>query len=201
MGRPRSRSPRLLAAGVLLGAGLLLAVLGCSSGASAGKSASARVQHATRGGKAMRRYEYVFPDRAMYVYDIGAGQRLVERVQLPMAAGMRGVVASTRTHRLYISYGGDGGSNGDGSMLAYDLISRRVLWQRHYTTGIDSMAITPNGRFIYMPTGELSSSGAWSVIDARDGSVVGSISAGSGPHNTVMSLDGRRVYLGGRNSD
>ena len=35
-------------------------------------------------------YEYVFPDGAMYVYDMDAAQRLVQRVGLPMARGIRG---------------------------------------------------------------------------------------------------------------
>jgi DNA-binding beta-propeller fold protein YncE len=137
----------------------------------------------------------------VYVYDIDARQRLVQRVALPVAKGIRGVVASPATHMLYISYGGDGGSNGTGSLLAYDLLGERVLWQRSYPTGIDSMAISPDGGRIYMPTGELDSSGVWKVLDARDGQVIASIQGGSGAHNTVMSLDGRRVYLGGREHD
>lgn len=86
-------------------------------------------------------------------------------------------------------------------MLAYDLLSNRVLWQRSYPTGIDSMAISPDGRRIYMPTGELDTSGVWEVLDARDGHVIGSIQGGAGAHNTVMSLSGRHVYLGGRNHE
>jgi DNA-binding beta-propeller fold protein YncE len=86
-------------------------------------------------------------------------------------------------------------------MLAYDLVGKRVLWHRSYATGIDSMAITPDGRFIYMPTGELDARGLWNVLDAHDGRVIASIKAGAGPHNTVMSLNGGHVYLGGRNYD
>jgi DNA-binding beta-propeller fold protein YncE len=44
-----------------------------------------------------------------------------------------------------------------------------------------------------MPTGN-----KWYVLNARDGSVRGSIVAGQGPHNTVASLDGTRLYLGPR---
>jgi hypothetical protein len=147
---------------------------------------------------AVRRYEYVFPDGSMYVYDMDAGQRLVQRVVLPTTRGVRGVVASPSTHTLYISYGGDGGSNGSGSLLAYDLLAGRVLWQRSYPNGIDSMAISPDGSRIYMPSGELEPNGIWGVLDARDGHVITTIQGGAGPHNTVMSLDGRHVYLGGR---
>jgi DNA-binding beta-propeller fold protein YncE len=187
----------------------LLIGLGCSSGVKAQRTAldsnssnPATSQPSARlAAGSVHHYEYVFPDGSMYVYDMDAGQRLLRRVALPMARGIRGVVASPATHTLYISYGGDGGSNGSGSLLAYDLLAERVLWQRSYDTGIDSMAVDPAGARIYMPTGELDSSGLWNVLDAHDGRVIASIHGGSGAHNTVMSLDGRQVYLGGREHD
>jgi DNA-binding beta-propeller fold protein YncE len=178
---------------------------GCSSGVHAQSSThdervagSGAPAQAKGAASSVHHYEYVFPDGAMYVYDMDAGQRLVQRVDLPMAKGIRGVVASPPTHTLYISYGGDGGANGNGSMLAYDLVAQRVLWTRSYASGIDSMAISPDGLRIYMPTGELDQSGVWDVLDASNGNLIATIHGGSGAHNTVMSLDGRHVYLGGR---
>ena len=152
---------------------------------------------------AVHHYEYVFAEGSMYVYDMDAAQRLVTHVQLHItcALGFRGAVPSPPTHMLYVSYGGDGGFNGNGSMLAYDLLSGRVLWQRSYQTGIDSMAIAPDGKRIYMPTGEIDGSGIWQVLDASSGGVIDTIQGPSGAHNTVMSLDGRHVYLGGRDND
>jgi len=97
-----------------------------------------------------------------------------------------------------VSYGGDGGNAGNGSLAAYDLRGDHLLWQRSYGTGVDSFALTPNGRTIYLPTGELSSGNEWLVIDARTGTRTATIHGGRGPHNTVMSLDGAFVYLGGR---
>ncbi len=177
--------------------------LSCSSAAKTGGPAVAGTGAAhppavLSSAAGVHHYEYVFPDGSMYVYDMDAHQRLVAHVALPMAQGIRGVVASPATHTLYISYGGDGGGNGSGSLLAYDLVAGRVLWTRALSSGIDSMAISPDGSRIYMPSGELDASGVWSVLDARDGSVISTIHAGAGAHNTVMSLDGRDVYLGGR---
>jgi DNA-binding beta-propeller fold protein YncE len=199
-------SARLTAAAIAV-IGLLMAI-GCSSGSKAqsdalasGSAVGGSATAAVTSPRSLHRYEYVFPDGSMYVYDMDAGHTLVQHVELPMAKGIRGVVASPATHTLYVSYGGDGGSNGKGSLLAYDLVARRVLWQRSYGTGIDSMAISPDGSRIYMPTGELDESGRWQVLDARDGQVIASIQGGAGAHNTVMSLDGRRVYLGGREHD
>lgn len=201
------RTAAIAAAGALL-------IAGCAAASSGGLSDTAGTsKRAPRRAHAHHRatphshsptvhhYEYVFPDGGMYVYDIDHGQRLIAHTPLPAARGIRGVVASPSTHMLYVSFGGDGGFNGNGSLLAYDLLAKRVVWERHYATGIDSMAIDPSGRRIYMPTGELDSSGVWNVLDARSGSVIGSIQGGAGAHNTVMSLDGSHVYLGGRNSD
>ncbi len=144
-------------------------------------------------------YEYVFPDGGMYAYDMDNGHRLVKSISLPTTAGVRGVVASPATHMLYISYGGDGGSNGNGSMLKYYLVADKIVWTKSYSHGIDSMAISPDGRTIYMPDGELSSDGVWYVIDANSGNEIGTINGGLGPHNTVVSLNGTHAYLGGRN--
>jgi DNA-binding beta-propeller fold protein YncE len=190
---------------------LLAALAGCGSSLHASRlhktappqripAASGTHRYGSVASSATRHYEYVFPDGAMYVYDIDDHQRLVQTVQLPGITGIRGVVASPRTHILYISHGGDGGGSGNnGSLLAYDLVSQRVLWDHAYSRGVDSMAISPDGRRIYLPDGELSTDGIWSVVDAGTGDVIGEIPAGLGPHNTVMSLDGKRVYLGGRN--
>jgi YVTN family beta-propeller protein len=101
---------------------------------------------------------------------------------------------------LYISYGNDRRSGG--SMLKYNLMTDEVVWVKRYSFGVDSMSISPNGNTIYMPTGELASGGIWKVIDATTGNVTGSIdSEGRGPHNTVVSPDGARVYLGPRHSN
>jgi DNA-binding beta-propeller fold protein YncE len=146
-----------------------------------------------------RHYEYVFPDGAMYVYDIDHGHRLVQLVRLPGVKGVRGVAASPRTHMLYISYGAFGGPGTTGRLLAYDLRAGSVVYHRSYSRGIDSMAIDPSGARIYMPDGEGSRDGVWSVIAARSGNVIGSINGGMSPHETIVGLSGKRVYLGGRN--
>ena len=143
-------------------------------------------------------YEYVFPDGALYVYDMDHGQGLVKKVSLPTSSGVRGVVGDAATHRLYISYGSDG--NSGGKLLAYDVVSDSVLWTRSYSSGIDSMALTPDGKYLYMPMGEKASSPYWYVLNASDGSPTGArINGGPGPHNTVVSLNGAHVYMGARN--
>src|SRR5438270_871154 len=99
----------------------------------------------------LHHYEYVFPDRNMLVYDIDNDHRLVEHVRFPQGVGIRGVAVSPRRHLLFVSYGGDGGENGSGSMLAYDLVRGRLRWQWSYKSGIDSPAVSADGRWIFLP--------------------------------------------------
>ncbi len=186
------------ALGPIVGLMALLVLAGCAGHAGVAGPATHSVSAATAGP---HHYEYVFPDQAMYVYDIDHGQRLVAYRSLPGITGIRGVGADIRTHMLYISHGGDGGGEGNGSLLKYDLVANRIVWDRHYSRGIDSFAISRDGSRIYMPDGELASNGIWTVLDARSGSVIGEINAGAGPHNTIVGLSGRHVYLGGRHQN
>ena len=142
-------------------------------------------------------YEYVFAPGNIYVYDMDNNHALLKTVAVPTTAGVRGAVASVATGMLYISYGNDG--NTGGFQLAYNLSTDQVVWTISYSHGIDSHSITPDGTKIYMPTGETSSGGTWYVEDSSNGSDLSTIvTAGVGPHNTIVSPNGNRVYLGNR---
>ena len=199
----RSRCLRSTTALVVCLAGVLSATAGAVPHVSRGHQIAADASLTARLESTVRtsHLEYVFDEGRFSVFDIDRGQKLVAQVALPQARGVRGVAVSTHAPILYLSYGGDGGSNGNGSLLAFDLIHRQVLWTREYGTGIDSFALTPDGKRIYMPTGELSSGGQWLVLDAHSGQELGAIDGPTGPHNTIVSLDGKRVYLGGRSSN
>lgn len=144
-------------------------------------------------------YEYVFPDRHIDVYDIDRGHRLVEEISVPDAHSLHGVAVSPVTRTLYLSAGGNGGSSGNGSLLAYDLLRNHFLWRHRFSSGADSPAITPDGRTIFLPMGERTRSLDWYVVDARTGDVTSRIAGGLSPHNTIVSADGRFVYLAPRN--
>lgn len=175
--------------------GVAVVVLGAA--AAPGSTAASSGQTGRSSAKTLH-YEYVVNDGGIFVYDIDRANRFVRKLVIPQIVDSHGAVASPRTGMLYVSYGGQGGASGNGSLLAYDLRRRRVVWQRDYPNGIDSMAITPDGRTIYMPDGEKEyDSNIWRVVNAATGKVTGSISAGHSPHNTIMGLDGKYVYLGG----
>jgi DNA-binding beta-propeller fold protein YncE len=188
-------------------AAMLLAA-GCAGSArsvtaqSASAVAAGPSAHALTRSRGIHHLEYLFNDGPVRVYDIDHGFKLVESFTLTGTdKGVRGVAVSPRTHTMFVSYGGDGGANGSGYVLAYDLLHRRVVWSVHLRTGIDSGAVSNDGKLLYMPDGELSSDGDWYILSTAGGSVVGKISTpGEGPHDGVLSADGKLLQLGDRNS-
>lgn len=100
----------------------------------------------------IQHYLYTFPDGKMYVYDMDNNFQLVSNTTQPTSSGIRGVVASPIDGMLYISYGGAGGSFGNGSLLKYNLLTNSVVYTKSYNFGIDSLGITPDGKTIYMPS-------------------------------------------------
>ena len=145
--------------------------------------------------------EYVLNDGAAHVYSIDGGFGEVESFPIPEGTrGVRGVEVCAAKATMYFAVGGDGGTNGTGAVVAYDLISRKTLWQRSYSTGIDSMAISLDCSKLYMPVGELASTGEWKILSTVNGSEQGAIQTpGTGPHDGVLSADGKILLLGDRN--
>ncbi|HEV3163457.1 MAG TPA: hypothetical protein VGZ22_05410 [Isosphaeraceae bacterium] len=131
----------------------------------------------------------------LLVYDIDHGHRLLKRI--PTAGlneegkpdNVKGVCASASTGRIYIST--------IKTLTCLDLVSEKILWERALEDGCDRMAISPDGKVIYVPTFEKDH---WNVVDAQSGSVIAKVTPKSGSHNTLFGLDGKRVYLAGLRS-
>jgi DNA-binding beta-propeller fold protein YncE len=119
------------------------------------------------------------------IFDIDAEHKFVRRVTTPNFGGQtKGFCGSAVTKRIYVS--------STKKLWSFDLDTEKVIWERAYEKGCDRMAITPDGRTIYMP----SIDGAdWKVINAGNGEVIKTIAVREGPHNTLCSLDGSRAYL------
>jgi hypothetical protein len=157
---------------------------------------------AARADSAIHHYFYVFPDHTLDVYDMDNNFQLVQQIPFPGTDGGRGIIADPASGSLYLSYHGDGGIHGTGSLLKYDLINNKIVWTQNYTFGIDSGAISPDGKTIYMPDGEAAYDGTWRVINTSDGTVRGTIFtiSGNAAHNTIVGFTGKHVYLGGLNN-
>ncbi len=133
---------------------------------------------------------YVAGKASIRVFDIDSGHTFVRKVKLPADRKIRGITASAATQRLFLSY--------DQSLACIDLKTDEILWIRQYASGADRMAITPDGRTIYMPSGFWTDTPYWYVIDATSGDVITRIDFHAAAHNTLAGLDGRRVYLASR---
>jgi DNA-binding beta-propeller fold protein YncE len=102
---------------------------------------------------------------------------------------VKGICASAGTGRLYVTT--------TRTLMCFDLISEKLLWEKPYEGGCDRMAISPDGKILYVPSLEKEH---WHVVDALSGEVIKKIVTNSGSHNTIVGLDGRFAYLGGLKS-
>lgn len=131
----------------------------------------------------------------LLVYDMDAGHRFVKRIPtFDVAEGqapenIKGIAASATTGRLYITT--------PKRVAAFDLKTERLVWNRTYDGGCDRLAISPDGRVLYVPSFE---GPHWLALDAMSGDVLSKVVTNSGAHNTIYGPSGTRVYLAGLKS-
>ncbi len=129
------------------------------------------------------------------VYDIDHDHKLLRRIAIPIFKpseqpdDSKGLCICTSTNRIYYSHANH--------LNCVDLKTEQTLWEKTYDSGCDRMAMTPDGRTLYMPSGYWTNTPYWYVIDGESGEVRGKIDHAAGAHNTLVSLDGSRVYLEG----
>jgi hypothetical protein len=129
------------------------------------------------------------------VYDIGKGYELVRRIptwSVPPDKepdNVKGVAACARTARLYVST--------IKRLGCLDLVTERMVWDKELEGGCDRMALSPDGKTLYVPSFE---GPHWNVVEAATGATLAKVVTNSGAHNTLWSADGTRVYLAGLRS-
>jgi len=142
------------------------------------------------------------------VFAIDQGHTLVKVIPLEAPKGtapvanIRGITASANTKTLYISHYGSAqdlrpGGKLSGHVLALDLQSDQVLWNRAFASSVDRGAVTPEGRTLFMPSGELARTPYFYTIDGSTGveQPEQRITVAPYTHNTVVTLDGTRVFM------
>ena len=129
------------------------------------------------------------------VYDIDAGYTFVRRIPsqvVPAGAepeNVKGIAAHAATGRLYVTT--------IRRLMAFDLMTDAKLWDKEMPGGADRLAVSPDGKTLYVPTLE---GPQWTVVNAMTGEIVASVTTNSGAHNTIYGADGKRVYLAGLKS-
>lgn len=128
------------------------------------------------------------------VFDIDNEHAFVRRISLAgygvdednQPLNVKGICAHASSGRLYVST--------KRQLIAIDLLTDQVLWQREFPLGCDRMSMTPDGKTIYLPSFEKD---RWYVVGAEDGRVLKEILPDNRAHNTVISLDGQEAYMAG----
>ncbi len=169
---------------------MMLGAAGIASGREQGKAV-----------KGLERLLYVTDKSGISVYDIQDGHKRIGKIDVPDSGAYKGISVSVPLGALYLA------SNLKDDLICLDLATNKIRWRKHYDEGyVDSQAMTPDGRTIYMP---LRDGDSWAVLDAATGGLKTQIKVahgqnyakddhpigGVGPHNTWMNKDGSRVYL------
>jgi hypothetical protein len=129
------------------------------------------------------------------VFDINAGHKFIKRLasggldEKGHALNVKGICANARTQRLYVTT--------LRTLMCFDLVSGKLLWEKAYEGGCDRLALSPDGQVIYLPSLE---GPHWHAVSARNGEVLKKLVTNSGAHNTIIGADGRFAYLAGLKS-
>ncbi|SPF56113.1 conserved exported hypothetical protein [Candidatus Sulfopaludibacter sp. SbA4] len=129
------------------------------------------------------------------VFDIDNGYKFVRRIPtwtVPEGKepeNVKGIAASAQTGRVYVT--------SLNRMIAIDAVSGKKVWDKAYEGGCDRLAISPDGKLLYVPQLE---GPMWHVVNSATGDVIASIETKSGSHNTIYAADGAHVYLAGLKS-
>ena len=158
----------------------------------------------TSGKPRTKRYLYLgMPDGAqqegrsapgILIFDIDDGHKFVRRIDVPIfSEGLRGFTGNLKTHRVYYS-------TTNRRLGCFDLEREEIVWEKTYGAGCDRSSITPDGKKIYVPTGWWypGEDSGFLVVNADNGELIKRIRVGPQAHNSIVSLDGRRVFLGTR---
>ncbi len=128
------------------------------------------------------------------IFNIEDGHKFVRRIDIPIfKEGLRGFTGNVKTHRVYYS-------TSNRRLGCFDLETEKIVWEKTYDAGCDRSSITQDGSKIYVPTGWWYSgedSGVL-VVNADNGELIKRVRVGPQAHNSIVSLEGRFLYLGTR---
>lgn len=125
------------------------------------------------------------------VFDIEDNHRFVKRIKTQgfhpdkTPSNVKGVAVSVPLNSIYIST--------LESLQRIDLSTEEVIWEIPFEGGCDRMAISPDGKTMYLPSLEKD---FWNVVDCQTGDIIKKIEVHKRAHNTIYGPSGNYVYMG-----
>jgi len=148
----------------------------------------------------VKRYLYVavpgirdylgYGGHGILVFDIDNHHRFVKRIITgglhpdKTPSNVKGIAVSIALNSVYIST--------IESLQRIDLTTDKLLWEKSFEGGCDRMAISPDGKTMYLPSFE---KGFWNVVDCATGDIIKKIDVYKRAHNTIYGPSGEHVYL------
>jgi DNA-binding beta-propeller fold protein YncE len=126
------------------------------------------------------------------VFDMDNGYKFVKRIPTwtvepgKPVENVKGIAADARSGRIYVTT--------INRLAAFDLVTEKMVWEKTFEGGCDRLAISTDGKTIYMPSLE---GPFWNVVDAASGNLITKIQTNTGSHNTIYAENGTHVYLAG----
>lgn len=126
----------------------------------------------------------------LLVFDIDNQHKFVKRIKTggfspdKKPSNVKGVAVSVPLNSIYIST--------LESLQRIDLTTEKVLWEKTFAGGADRMAISPDGKTMYLPSLEKS---FWNVVDCETGNIIKKIEVVKRAHNTLYGPSGNFAYL------
>lgn len=132
-----------------------------------------------------------FGGHGILVFDIDNNHRFVKRIPTQglhpdkTPSNVKGIAVSLPLNSIYIST--------LESLQRVDITTEKVVWEKPFEGGCDRMAISPDGKLMYLPSLE---KGFWNVVDCNTGDIIKKIDVHKRAHNTIYGPSGNRVYMG-----
>ena len=124
------------------------------------------------------------------VFDMDNDHRFVKRIETKgfhpdkTPSNVKGIAVSIPLNSIYIST--------LESLQRIDLTTEKLVWERSFEGGCDRMAVSPDGKTMYLPSLE---NKFWNVVDCATGDIIKKIDVYKRAHNTIYGASGDRVYL------
>jgi len=124
------------------------------------------------------------------VFDIDNNHRFVKRIPLKgfhpdgKPSNVKGIAVSVPLNSIFVST--------IESLQRVDLATGKLLWEKNFEGGCDRMAISPDGKTMYLPSFE---NHFWNVVDCSSGDIIKKIELSRKAHNTIYGPSGKKVYL------